>query len=114
MIGKKFYYYLRASKKRGKKLITKDLAYLGSNIKDIKKTLDSLSEYKAEIRKAYKKINVLLESDYFIKRVHEKNLKCDEFLGDKLKEIEACKLHFISVFKKLDKLTKKRRIKILL
>ena len=39
IIGKKEYYYLRASEKKGGKLVTKDLAYLGSTLEDVKKAL---------------------------------------------------------------------------
>lgn len=106
IIGKKPYYYLRASEKRGKKLITKDIAYLGNSIDDVKKALEKLPRYKEEIRRSYKKISKLLESDYYAKKIGELKLKHDEFLEDKLSEAEACKLHFNDVFQKLDELTK--------
>ena len=47
-IGNKSYYYLRASEKKGKKLITKDIAYLGSSIDEVKLNLDKLSKYKEQ------------------------------------------------------------------
>jgi hypothetical protein len=40
IIGEKAYYYLRISKQKGKKLITKDIAYLGSDIENFKKDIE--------------------------------------------------------------------------
>ena len=54
VIGNKEYYYLRVSEKKGNKLVTKDLAYLGSSIEEVKKALDNLPQYKEKIRKTYK------------------------------------------------------------
>lgn len=110
-IGKKEYYYLRASEKKENKLVTKDLAYLGSNIEDVKKTLENLPKYKDEIRKAYKTIHNFLVSNRFIDEVKKLKLKQNLFLGEKLNEIEACKLHYLKEFQKLDSLTKQEILK---
>jgi Fic family protein len=110
-IGKKEYYYLRASEKKGNKLVTKDLAYLGSNIEDIKKSLENLPKYKQEIRKAYKTIHNFLESNRFIDDVKKLKLKQDLFLGEKLAFVEACKLHYLKEFQKHDSLTKQEILK---
>ncbi len=110
-IGKKEYYYLRASEKRGNKSVTKDLAYLGSNIEEVKKSLENLPKYKDEIRKAYKTIHNFLESNRFIDEVKKLKLKQDLFLGEKLSEIEACNLHYLKGFQKLDSLTKQEILK---
>ncbi len=107
IIGKKPYYYLRASQKKGKRLITKDIAYLGNNISDVKKALDKLGKYKAEIRKAYRKVNRFLESNYYLEKAEELKLKKDNFLEKEQIPIEACKIHFNKVFRKLDNLSKK-------
>jgi len=107
IIGKKPYYYLRVSEKKGKRSITKDLAYLGSSIEQVKKEISNLSKYKKEIRKSYKKIHQFLESNNFLEKIKKLKLKKDLFLEKKQEEIEACKLHFNSEFKKLDELTKK-------
>lgn len=107
LIGTKPYYYLRVSEKKGKKFVTKDLAYLGNSIEQVKKEISNLSKYKKEIRKSYKKINQFLESNSFLEKIQKLKLKKDTFLDKKQNEIEACKLHFISEFKKLDSLTKK-------
>ncbi len=104
-VGNKNYYYLRASEKKGKKLITKDIAYLGGSIVEVKKNLDKLSEYKNQIRKSYRTINSFLESNYFLERVKKLKLKKDQFLKDRTDEVEACKLHYTSVFNRLDQLT---------
>ena len=105
-IGKKEYYYLRASEKKGDKLVTKDLAYLGSNTKDVKKSLENLPKYKNEIRKAYKTIHNFLESNRLVDEVKKLKLKQDLFLGEKLSEVEACKLHYLREFQKHDSLTR--------
>jgi len=107
IIKEKPYYYLRASQKKGKKIITKDIAYLGNNINDVKKELDKLTKYKGEIRKAYRKISRVLELNYYLEKVNILKLKKDKFLQNKQIPIEACKTHFNKVFKKLDNLTKK-------
>ena len=53
LIGRKPYYYLRISERKGKRVITKDLAYLGSSISDVKKALGKLDKYKSQIRKLF-------------------------------------------------------------
>jgi fido (protein-threonine AMPylation protein) len=110
-IGKKNYYYLRASKQSGKKMVTKDIAYLGNSIDETKKNIEKLTKYKGEIRKSYKKINTFLESNHFLERIQKLKLKKDDFLKERTEEVEACKLHYKEVFNKLDKLTKKEILK---
>ena len=111
-IGRKEYYYLRASKRKGNKVTAKDIAYLGSTIEDVKKALEKLPKYANEIRKAYKTINNFLESNRYLKKIHELKLKRVNLLDyEKLLEIEACKLHFNSDFKKNNELTKEEIFK---
>jgi len=110
-IGNKNYYYLRASEKKGKKLVTKDIAYLGSSIEEVKKNLDKLSQYKENIRKSYKKINFVLESNHFLEKAQKLKLKKDDYLKDKTNDVEACKIHFNELFRKLNELTKKEIFK---
>src|SRR3989344_4782550 len=110
-IGNKDYYYLRASEKKGKKLVTKDIAYLGSSIEEVKLNLDKLSKYKEQIRKSYKVINSFLESNNFLEKAKELKLKKDDLLKGRTEEVEACKLHYLSVFGKTDELTKKEILK---
>ena len=111
IIGKKPYYYLRASEKKGSRLITKDIAYLGNSIEDAKKALDKLPQYKEKIRKAYKTLNKFFESNHYLEKADALKLKKDDFLAEKQAEIEACKLHYNSVFQKSDELTKKEILK---
>jgi len=111
IIGKKEYYYLRASERKGDKVMNKDLAYLGSSIEDVKKSLENLPKYKNEIRKAYKTIHNFLESNRFIDEVKKLKLKQDLFLGEKLIGMEACKLHYLKEFQKLDSLTRQEILK---
>jgi len=110
-IGNKNYYYLRASSKNGKKLVTKDIAYLGNSIEEVKLSFDKLSKYKEQIRKSYKTINSFLESNHFLEKAKSLKLKKDEFLKEKTDEIEACKIHFLEIFDKLDLLTKKEALR---
>ena len=109
-MGKKYYYYLRASKKNKNKQITKDIAYLGNSLIEAKKNLEGLGLKKEEIRKSYKKISLMLEKNYFLEKIKEQKLKHDEYLKDDLEEVEACKYHFSKNFKKLDSLTKEEII----
>ncbi|MCR4327133.1 MAG: Fic family protein [Nanoarchaeota archaeon] len=109
--GKKNYYYLRISKRKGKKIITKDLAYLGGTIKEARKKLSNLSSHKEEIRKAYRNLNIFLDTNYYLEKIKDLKLKKNEFLGKKLEEIEACRLHFQEKFQNLDKLTKREIMK---
>lgn len=107
-IGKKEYYYLRASVKKGAKIITKDIAYLGSSIEEAKKKLVELpSKYSKEIRKAYKTINKFLESNYYLEKVKSSKIKLNPYLNKSaLESLESCRAHWITVFKKLDPKTK--------
>lgn len=105
------YYYLRASMKKKGKVVTKDLAYLGNSSEKVQAKLDSLTQYKSEIRKAYRTIKIFLETDYYLKKAKELKLKRDDFLLSKLEEVEACKIHYNKKFKKLDKLTQQDLMK---
>ncbi len=111
-IGEKTYYYLRASQRNGSKIVVKDIAYLGSTIRDVKVALEKLSKYNNEIRKAYKTINNFIESNRYLEKVQQLKLKKEELIEyEKLLELEACKLHFNTDFKKINELTKREIIK---
>ena len=107
VVSGKSYYYLRVSSRKGSKVISKDVAYLGSTVVEVKEALSKLPKFKKDIDKAYRKINQVLESNRFLEEVHKAKPKADDFLGDNLFFIEACALHFNQVFNKLDSLTKK-------
>lgn len=110
IIAGKPYYYLRASERKGKKGIVKDIAYLGNSIDEVRKSLER-KEHKDKIRKTYKTIHNFIESNHWLEKAKELKLKKDDFLGEKLEEIEACKLHYNHVFKKLDETTKREILK---
>ncbi len=93
--------------KKDKKVVVKDLAYLGSSLKDVRKNLDKLTKYKKEIRNTYKTIKTFLESNYYLEKASKLKLKKDEYLDEKLVETEACKEHYIKKFSKEHELTKK-------
>lgn len=110
MVGGKPYYYLRVSERKGKRVIAKDIAYLGSSIDEARKSLEK-KEYREKVRKTYKTIHNFIESNHWLEKTQELKLKKDDFLGEKLEEIEACRLHYNNVFKKHDELTKKEILK---
>lgn len=108
VVGTKSYFYLRASERKGSKVFAKDIAYLGDSIASAKEELSKLSKHKKEIEKSYRKINLFLESNHYLELAKKQKLKQDEFLGEALYEVEACKLHYNNVFQKLDPLTQKQ------
>ena len=110
-VGGKIYYYLRASERKEDKVAVKDIAYLGDSLEEAKKALDNLPSYAKQIRKAYKTIHNFLESNRYIEKIKELKIKKDVFLGEKTLEIEACKLHYNSEFKKQQPLTKEEILK---
>jgi Fic family protein len=105
--GTKTYYYLRASKRIGNKKLEKDIAYLGDNIEKAREEFPKIAKNKQEIRKSYRKINNFLENEYYKNKIRKLKLRSDEYLGEHLIEIEACKLHYLKEFKKLDKESKR-------
>ena len=99
IIGNKPYYYLRASERKGKKIITKDIAYLGNSIEEVRSSLNK-PQYKEKVRKAYKTIRNFLESNHWLEKAEKLKLKRDSFLENKREEIEACKLHYNNILHK--------------
>lgn len=111
-IGEGSYYYLRTSQRKGDKLIVKDIAYLGNSLDTAKKALERLPKYSEQIRKAYKTINNFLESNKYLEKTQRLKLKRDKFIEyEKVLEIEACKLHFNTDFKKNNEVTKEEILK---
>lgn len=107
----KNYYYLRASEKKGRKLVTRDIAYLGSSIDEVKVNLESLTKYKEKIRKSYKILHTFLESNHFLEKVKKLKIKQEALLGNKTNEVESCKMHYLEVFNKLPEITRKEIFK---
>jgi len=103
-IGGKEYYYLRASLTKNGKQVTKDLAYLGSDPSKIKDKLTKLPQiHQKNVRKTYKTIHKFLEINYYLGKIKEKKLKKNDYLSkSQLEQIEACKFHWNTIFKKLD------------
>jgi Fic family protein len=99
IISGKPYYYLRISKRKGEKVITKDIAYLGGDLEKAKRATFKLEKYKSEIRRSYRRINLFFETEYYFNKVRRSKLKGDEFLNERLIEIEAIKMHFTDHFK---------------
>ena len=111
IVAGKPYYSLRISERKGKRVIARDLKYLGNNIEEIRKALNNLTDYKEEIRKAHRTITRFLETNYYLEKIKAFKLKEDDYLLDKLEEVEACKLHFFKVFNERDNLTKQEIFK---
>lgn len=109
-VGGKPYYYLRVSERKGKRVIAKDIAYLGNSIDEVRKSLEK-KEYREKVRKTYKTIHNFIESNHWLEKTKKLKLKKNDFLGERLEEIEACKLHYNNIFKKQDELTKKEILK---
>ncbi|MBN2518251.1 MAG: Fic family protein [Candidatus Altiarchaeota archaeon] len=110
-VSGKSYYYLRASAREGERVISKDIAYLGGSIDEAKRSLEKLPGHKSEIRRAYKNIKRFLESNHYLERARSMKLKKDDFLGDELAGVEACKLHYTSIFNRLDQTTQRETLK---
>ncbi len=109
--GTKNYYYLRASSRKGSKVLTKDIAYLGNTLEEVKKSLQQMPKHAEEIRKAYKSIHAFLESNHYLEKSQELKLKKDLLLGEKLDEVEACKLHWSTTFRKEPEQTQQEALK---
>ncbi len=102
IISGKSYYYLRASIKKRDRIITKDIAYLGSSPEEVKKRLQKLpKKYGQSIRKAYYSITSILERNSYILEAKKLRLKKDDFIEQNLLEsVEACRLHYQEFLKK--------------
>jgi len=107
-IGKKEYYYLRASVKKGGKLVTKDVAYLGNDPARIRERLDTLpQQYRKEIRRAYHTLQKFIEANRYLEKARSLKLKKDPYLAqEQLIRVEACKLHWVRGVETLDQTTK--------
>jgi len=106
-IGNSDYYYLRASIRKKNKTITKDIAYLGNNLKDVRTKLFSLPRYSKEIRKAYRTINKFIEANHYLQKIKDLKIKKNIYFNkDLLEDVESCRLHWNKAFQKLDNKTK--------
>ncbi|MBI4016309.1 MAG: Fic family protein [Candidatus Aenigmarchaeota archaeon] len=106
----KTYYYLRASVRKGTRIVAKDISYLGSTLDEVKASLDAIP--KSTVRKAYKSIQRFLESNIYLEKAKKLKLKTTSFLDKTLlEEVEACKLHWQHAFKQRDKRTQQELIK---
>ena len=77
IVGGKPYYYLRVSERKGRKVLAKDIAYLGNSVEEARKSIGKLPEYKDEIKRAYRGIHVFLESNYYVEKIKSLKLKKD-------------------------------------
>lgn len=113
VVGEKQYYYLRASVRKGKRVIAKDIAFLGSDISAIRDNLKNIpKQYQEDIRKTYRTINRFLETNQYLEMVWAQKSRKDEYLTEESRKgIEACRLHWDGKFQKLDNLSKEESLK---
>ncbi len=110
VVGGKPYYYLRASARKGTRIVAKDIAYLGSTLEEVRTSLHKVPP--STLRKAHKTIQRFLESNTYLERAKELKLKITPFLDKALlEEVEACKLHWQHVSKQRDRKTQQDFIK---
>ncbi len=95
-IGGKDYYYLRASVRKKGKLLTKDIAYLGSDLAQVRAKLDALpGTYASQIRKTYRTLNRFIEVNTYFDRAKALKSRTDPLLDrPPLAMVEACRLHW--------------------
>lgn len=110
-IGDKVYYYLRASERKNGRVIAKDIAYLGSSLEKVRKSLEKLPQHSEKIRKAYRTIHNFLESSHYLQKAKDMKLKKDEWFNEKTIDIEACKIHYTTDFQRQSYLTKQEMYK---
>jgi fido (protein-threonine AMPylation protein) len=105
-IGAQNYYYLRISERKGDKVVTKDICYLGNDISKI--NLEKLEEQHHDaIRKSHRTLKSFLESNKFEQEAKELKPKKEELLTqEELVTIEATKIHYRKKFLKLDEKTR--------
>ncbi len=109
-IGGKDYYYLRVSKRKGAKTFTKDVAYLGSSIAEVKQNLSRLPE--KEIRAAHKTITRFIETNTFLEQAKKLKLRQTPYLSKGiLEQVEACRLHWQKAVQKRDPRTREEQLK---
>lgn len=100
--GEHTYYYLRASAKKDGKLITQDIAYLGTDPEQLQARLDQLpATYKQQIRKSYKTLKRFIQTNHYLQLAQEEKRRQDPYLEDEQAPLEACKLHWDRIFKQL-------------
>jgi Fic family protein len=105
-INNESHYYLRVSLKKEGKQITKDIAYLGKNIEEVKEKLQNLPKKDQEqIKKTYKTIHRFLEKNIFLEQIRKQKNKKDKYLGN-IDELNAIVLHYNKNILSLDNLTK--------
>lgn len=112
-IGKKDYYYLRASIKKDGKLVTKDIAYLGNDPNELMDNLDKLpQQYKKDIRKAYRTLKRFVQVNRYLQKAKALKLKEDSLLDkNQYLDVEACKIHWQEEIANLHPKTKEEALK---
>ena len=71
-IGERNYYYLRVSSRKGDKTYTKDIAYLGDSIEEVRRKIARLPE--KDVRTAHRTIKHFIESNTFLDQAHKLKL----------------------------------------
>ncbi|MFW5704238.1 MAG: Fic family protein [Nanoarchaeota archaeon] len=102
--GDRITYYLRVSKRQGNKVVVKDIANLGTDPDKIMDNIGALDEkYSAQIRKSWRDLDRNVTIERFLKKARVSKLRQVKGLSkDDLVSVEACRLHFNDIFKKMD------------
>ena len=109
-VGDKEYYYLRASERKGTRIVAKDIAYLGSSLDEVRIALKKIPQ--STLRKAHKTIQRFLESNTYLENAKALKIKTSPFIDKSVSdEIEACKLHWQHTIRQRDKRTQQEFIK---
>ncbi|MFA5333566.1 MAG: Fic family protein [Candidatus Nanoarchaeia archaeon] len=106
-IGGKDNYYLRVSVRKKDRILSKDIAYLGSKIEEVREKLSKLSDYKQEIRKSYKVLEKFINSEHYLEKAKSLKPKTNPYFSyETLLNLDAVKLHYSSEFLKKNYRTK--------
>ena len=102
------YYYLRKTSLRNGRIISKDVAYLGSDPSKIIDKLKNLKQFEKDLKKSMRKITKTVNYERYLEKVIKLKIKNDEYIPKKeLLDVEAAHLHFEEIRNKIDKLSLK-------
>jgi Fic family protein len=112
--GDKILYYLRISKREGNKVISRDIANLGTDPEKIKTLLLKLDKkYNKELKKSWRNLDKTIEHERYKSKICKKKIKLiNEISKKQLIEIESSKEHFNHIKKKIDEKTYNEIIEI--
>jgi Fic family protein len=112
LIGGKSHYYLRASERKGMRVVARDIAYLGTDPADVQRRLDHLPAYAQEIRRANSTLKRFLSNTHYLEKARAQKPKTTPLLSSELLlQTLAAKLHYQDRFLRLDEKTRQEAYK---